>query len=72
MNRRKHNISNQLRRVIYEKLKLVTSPTDHSYPTVVRRLGQLNDADLPVKDSHARIVSQLAKSRRQMKQLRAL
>jgi hypothetical protein len=65
-------VSNQLRRVVYEKLKLVTTPTDPSYPTVCRILSQLNAADLPVRDSHPRIVSQLAQSRRQQKQLRLL
>ena len=58
--------------MVYEKLKLVTNPTDHSYPTVCRILTQLNAAEPPDRDSHPRIISQLAQSRRQQKQLRLL
>ena len=51
---------------------MVTSPTDHSYPTVCRRLGQFTEADLTTKDVHVRILNSLAQDRKEQKNIKRL
>lgn len=48
-----------LRRIVYEKLKFVTSPTDPSYNTVCRRLSQYSDTSLSNAETHLRLMSQI-------------
>lgn len=58
--------------MVFEKLKEVTSPTDHSYPTVCRRLEEFSKEDLVSHEMHQRILSQLAASRREEKKMKML
>lgn len=55
----KHTIALALRRMVYDKLRYVTSPTDPSYQTVIRRLDLYSEAGLTNRQSHIRMMNQI-------------
>jgi len=68
----KHTISLNLRRIVYEKLKFVTSPTDPSYQTVVRRLRLYDDPNTSNRETHLRLMSQINENKRQGRSMRRI
>ena len=68
----KHTISLNLRRIVYEKLKFVTSPTDPSYQTVIRRLKLYDESNTSNRETHLRLMSQINENKRQARSIRRI